>query len=68
MSSATILDIKDDKLFLESATKFLESSPSGQKGTVVKKLNNAGKISSRQLYLSLAHGEEFFSFSTCRIN
>jgi hypothetical protein len=61
MNPTTVLSIKDDKDFLESATQLLESSPSGQKGMVVKKLNNAGKISKKQLYLSLAHGMEFFS-------
>lgn len=61
MSVSDTLLIKDDKRFLESATKLLESSPSGQKNMIVKKLNNDGKVSRKQLYLSLAHGSESYA-------
>jgi hypothetical protein len=53
-----VLTIKDDKAFIKDATKLLEGSQSGtNKGLTIIKLNNKGKGSRKQLYLSLAHGE-----------
>jgi hypothetical protein len=57
MSIDNILTIKDDKAFIKDAAKFLEGSQSGSKGLTIIKLNNKGKGSQRQLYLSLAHGD-----------
>ncbi len=60
MSVDNVLTIKDDKAFLKDATKLLEGSQSGAKGLTIIKLNNKGKGSRKQLYLSLAHGDKVY--------
>jgi hypothetical protein len=62
MSVDNALTIKDDKAFIKDATKLLEGSQSGSKGLTIMKLNNKGKGSRMQLYLSLAHGDDLSMF------
>ena len=57
MNVDNVLGIKDDRAFIKDAAKLLEGSQSGAKGLTIIKLNNKGKGSRRQLYLSLAHGD-----------
>jgi hypothetical protein len=59
MEAERILQIKDDKAFLEEACKFLESAPSdSKKGVTVVKLDSEGRTYRKKLYISLAHGEK----------
>ncbi len=60
-NAESVVTIKDDKAFIKEAGKLLEGSPSGTKGLTIIKLNNKGKGSRKQLYLSLAHGDFMLS-------
>lgn len=66
MEVERILQIKDDKEFLDEACKFLESAPSDKKkGVILIKLNSEGRTQRKKLYLSLAHGKKLELMLSC---
>jgi hypothetical protein len=66
-NAESVVGIKDDKAFIKEAVKLLEGSPNGTKGLATIKLNNKGKGSRKQLYLSLAHGDFNFIWQQCSV-